>query len=304
MLRLARHLLLPFALLPFALGAQTTDSAHVPRSTPACESCAAWNAPHRPVHILGNTYYVGTDGLASILITSDRGHVLIDGGLAESAPRILANIQALGFRIEDVKLIVTSHVHYDHVGGVAELQRRSGAEVAASPSSADVLRTGVPGRDDPQHSIALPIAPVARVRVIADGETLHVGPIAVTAHFTPGHTSGGTTWTWRSCEAGQCEDMVYADSQTPVSADDFLFTRNNTYPNVLQDFEKSFAVLDGLPCGILLTPHPGASDLWKRLAARDSGNARALVDASACHSYAAHAREQLATRVAAERAKP
>lgn len=277
-----------------SLAAQNTDSS-------ACPSCATWNAPQHPFRVFGNTYYVGTHGLGSILITSDSGDILIDGALPESPPSIVANIRALGFRIEDVKLILNSHAHFDHAGGIAELQRLSGARVAASPWSADVLKAGGMGRGDPQYGSLLPIAPVANVSVIGDNETLHVGPIAVTSHFTPGHTPGGTTWSWKSCEAGRCLDIVYADSQTPISADNFLFTNNTSYPNAVQDFEHSATVLDTIPCGILLSPHPGASSLWERLAKRDAGDANALVDPSACHEYAENARAALAKRVAAEK---
>jgi metallo-beta-lactamase class B len=285
------------------LSAQTRDSAAAHTATPICESCAAWNAPQNPFRIYGGTYYVGVHGLSAILITSKDGHVLIDGDLAESVPSILANIRALGFRVEDVKLILNSHVHFDHAGGIAELQRLSGASVVASAWSAEVLRRGSSGRDDPQYGVLAPIAPLATVRVVADRETLRVGPLAVTAYLTPGHTPGGTSWTWRSCEAGRCLDMVYADSQSPVSADAFLFTRNTTYPSVLQDFANSFAVLDRLPCSILITPHPEVSGLWNRLARREAGDADALVDPSACKRYATAARERLAQRVAAEKAK-
>jgi metallo-beta-lactamase class B len=294
-------LLLVSAALP--LSAQTRDSVDAHTRVPACESCAAWNAPQRPFRLYGNAYYVGTHGLSAILIASNDGHILIDGDLPESVPSILANIRALGFRVADVKLILNSHVHFDHAGGIAELQRLSGAAVAASTSSAEVLRRGSSGRDDPQYGVLPSIAPVANVRAIADRETLRVGPLAVTAYLTPGHTPGGTSWTWRSCEGGRCLDVVYADSQTPVSADDFLFTNSATYPGVLRDFEKSFAVLDSLPCSILVTPHPDASGVWSRLARRDAGDADALVDPAACKRYAAGARERLAQRVAAERAK-
>jgi metallo-beta-lactamase class B len=279
----------------------TTAPLHAQRpDSTVCASCAEWNAPQAPFRVFGNTYYVGTHGLGSILITSDSGDVLIDGALAQSADVIIANIQALGFRIEDVKLILNSHAHFDHAGGISELQRRSGARVAASPWSAKVLETGMTGRADPQYSIALPIARVARVRVISDNETLHVGSTAVTSHFTPGHTPGGTSWTWRSCEASRCLDLVYADSQTPVSADDFRFTRNTSYPNAIHDFEHSSAVIETLPCDILLTPHPGASSLWERLAARVAGDTNAFVNPAGCREFAAHARAELAERIGVE----
>jgi metallo-beta-lactamase class B len=254
--------------------------------------------------VYGNTYYVGPHGLGAILVTSPQGHVLIDGALPESVPGIVENIHTLGFRIEDVKLIVSSHVHFDHAGGIAALQHASGAAIAASPSSAAVLRAGAMGRDDPQYGTIPSISPVPSARVIADGETLRVGSLALTAHFTPGHTSGGTTWSWVSCERDRCMNMVYADSQTPVSADDFLFTSNATYPGVLADFARSETVLDALPCDILMTPHPGASGFWERVAERDRGNADALVDREACKRLAASSRRQLDQRVAKERSAP
>ena len=268
-----------------------------------CPSCAEWNAPQKPFRIFGNTYWVGTHGLGSILVTSREGHVLIDGGLPESAPAILDNIHALGFRVQDVKLILNSHAHFDHAGGIAALQRVSGARVAASPWSATVLERGASGPGDPQYGVLLSYAPVKNVRTFADGDTLRVGALALVAHITAGHTPGGTTWTWRACEGARCLDMVYADSQTPVSADDFFFTRNSTYPSAIADFEHGFAVLDSLPCDVLLTPHPDASQLWQRVAAREAGTQDALVNQGACKAYAAAARERLKQRLASEATK-
>jgi metallo-beta-lactamase class B len=300
---IARLSLLCLLVPPSGMLAQTADTSAAHRQTPGCTSCAVWNVPQRPFLLVGNTYYVGTHGLGAILVTSDKGHVLIDGALPESAPLIAANIQALGFHLEDVKLILNSHDHFDHAGGIAELQRLTGATVAASRSSASVLEHGTSAPDDPQYGVLAAYPAVPRVRVIADGEVVTVGPLALTAHATPGHTPGGTTWTWRSCEGARCYDVVYADSQTPVSADDFHFTRNTTYPAALRDFEKGFATLESLPCDILLTPHPDASGLWQRVAARDAGSATALVNTQACKDFAAAARRTLAKRVEAEGAQ-
>lgn len=230
-----------------------------------CSSCAEWNVPHAPVRIYGNTYWVGTNALGSILITSDRGHILIDGALPESAPQILANIRTLGFRPEDVKLILNSHTHYDHAGGIDALRRATGAQVAASDASARDLERGGPGPSDPQLGLALSYPPVPSVRRIVDGEVLRVGSLAVKAVYTPGHTPGGTTWTWQACAPEDVSlDIVYADSQSPVSNDDFLFTKPTRYPSVVSDFEHSFKVLETMPCSILITPHPGASRVWER----------------------------------------
>ncbi len=298
------HLLILLSLaVPLPLLGQDGDTSS---GYPAdlCPSCAEWNAPQPPFRLFGNSYYVGTRGLGAILITSADGHVLIDGALPESAGRIIANIAALGFRVEDVKLILNSHPHYDHAGGIATLQRVSGATVAASPRAAPALEHGESGPDDPQHGVALSFPPVKEVSVFNDGDTLRVGPLAVTAHLTPGHTPGGTSWTWRSCDGERCVSLVYADSQTPVSADDFYFTRSSTYPSAIADFERGFAVLERLECDILLTPHPGASQLWERVAAHDSGAAGALIDSEGCKRYATAARQRLARRIAAEAATP
>jgi metallo-beta-lactamase class B len=261
----------------------------------ACKQCAEWNIAQQPVRIFGNTYYVGVHGLSSILITSPDGDILIDGDMAESAPKIAANIAALGFQMKDIKLILNSHDHYDHAGGIAELQRLSGARVAASPASAKVLEQGHSGTDDPQYGSLPPIRPVAHVKVIKDGETLHVGSLALTAHFTPGHTPGGTTWTWQSCEPQRCLNVAYVDSLTAVSAPGFHFS------NVRRDFDKSFTTVSALPCDILLTPHPDVSDLWSRLERRDQGGeADALIDTMACKRLANLSRANFDTRLAQE----
>lgn len=266
-----------------------------------CPSCSAWNQSQKPFRIFSNTYYVGTHGLSSVLIASKVGHVLIDGDLPQSAQQILDNIRSLGFRVEDIKLIVNSHVHFDHAGGIAELQRLSGARVMASPWSAAVLSKGGIGTGDPQVGVIAPIAPVNNVHELRDGERVRVGEIVMTAHFTPGHTPGGTSWTWESCEANLCREFVYADSITPVSAPGFKFTSSREYPTALADFAKTFAFLESTPCDILITTHPEVSDLWDRVDAREkSSKTDPLVDPGACRRLAEQGREQLRQRVAIE----
>lgn len=279
----------------------TTSVREVPDMT-SCSYCARWNEPRDPARIFGNTYYVGTNGLGSVLITSADGHVLIDGALHESAPLILANIRALGFEPGDVKLVLNSHAHFDHAGGIGVLQKATGAVVAASPNSASVLMAGSPGTDDPQYLelIDIPMTPVDSVRIISDGETLHVGPLELTAHFTPGHTTGGTTWTWTSCEGDNCLNLVYADSITPVSEDGFRFSNNTRYPTILDDFDRSFSLLESLSCDVLITPHPGASRLFERMQ-NDSKSPDELIDRTACARYVSSARDRLAQRIESEK---
>lgn len=266
----------------------------------SCKACVEWNIPQEPFRIYGNTYYVGTRGLGSILITSPSGHVLIDGALPESAPLISANVRSLGFRMEDVKLILNSHVHFDHAGGLAELQKLSGARVAASPWTAEAMKRGVVPRDDPQFGVIGPITRVENVETVRDGETVTGGDVRLTARLTPGHTPGGTSWTWQSCESHRCLNLVYADSLTPVSAEGFRFSAGEVYPGALRDFERSFSFLESTPCDILITPHPEFSSLWQRLERRTS-DPDALIDRSACRVLAGSSRERLRKRLAAER---
>lgn len=262
----------------------------------SCKECPTWNVPQRPFKIYGNTYFVGTHGLSSILITSPSGHVLIDGALSESVPHIVDNIRTLGFKVEDIKLIVNSHVHFDHAGGIAELQKLSGARVAASPWTADVLKTGAVAPDDPQFGIIIPTAKIARVEILKDGEQVSGGAAALTAHLTPGHTPGGTSWTWQSCENGRCLQLVYADSLSTVSADGYLYSHRAKYPHA-EDFERSFAFLESTPCDILITPHPDASNLWERL------DRHALSEPAACKTLAEGMRDRLKKRLATEGGK-
>ena len=296
-----RHLtiwVLPLLLAAFVCMAcgQTSPSS--------CKQCAEWNQPQKPFRIFGNSYYVGPHGLSSVLITSDVGHILIDGALAESAPLIVANIRALGFRIEDVKIIVNTHVHSDHAGGIRELQRLSGARVLASKGSAAVMRQGGVGRSDPQYGSITGIAPIKKVEELHDGEVIKVGTTSVTAHLTAGHTPGGTSWTWASCEGEVCHDIVYADSLTPISAEGFRFTNSRAHPHALDDFEKSYNFLETAPCDILITAHPGMSNLWERLESRQSGTTPdPMVDRGACRELASKSRAQLRQRIDEERKK-
>jgi metallo-beta-lactamase class B len=272
----------------------------------ACEYCQGWSRPHEPFKVYGNTWYVGS-ALSSVLITSKNGHILIDAGLTQTAPQIAANIEKLGFRLEDVKLILNSHMHYDHAGGIAALQRASGARVAASPAGRRALEGGGPTSEDPQFAFGPKhnnFPAVKNVREIADGEELRVGDLRITAHFTPGHTSGGTSWTWTSCEGTRCLAMVYADSLNSVSAPGFKFSGDATHASLVPTFTHSMDVVSALKCDILLAPHPEGFDMEAKLAARAAKPAPdPFIDSAACKAYADGARQRLEKRVAEEQAQ-
>lgn len=258
-----------------------------------CRSCPAWNAPHAPFKLHGGSYYVGVDGLSSVLITTPDGHFLIDGGLPQSAEAIRQNIRALGFDVRDIKWLLNSHAHFDHAGGLAVLQRLSGAPVAASAATAAALKTGRAGADDPQYApdntMAFPA--ITSVRTIRGGETLVLGGVTVTAHDTPGHAPGGNSWSWQSCEAGKCVDIVFADSLTAVSEPDYRFSDHPTY---VAAFRTSIAKVRALDCDILVSAHPEPSDLFAK------AQAGMLIDGSACRDYADAAETRLDKRLAEE----
>jgi metallo-beta-lactamase class B len=286
--------------LALLAAAARADAQLVPDAPIDCGACAAWNVPIPPFRIFGNSYYVGTAELAAILIAGDDGLVLLDGALPQSAPLIDRSIAELGFETADVRLIVNSHTHFDHAGGIAALQRATRARVAASPRSAEALRAGKPTSDDPQFAVADNDFPrVPDVRIVRDGETLSVGDVEITAHFTPGHTPGSTTWSWRSCEGSRCLDVVYADSLNPVSADSFRFSST---PSIVASYERSIRTVDSLPCDILLSPHPGFFGMQEKLRLRGAGEPDVFVDANACRAYASAARARLTQRLEQERA--
>jgi len=266
-----------------------------------------WSQPQAPIHLYGNSYYVGSAGLSSVLIDSGDGLVLLDGTLPKNAPMIEAHIRALGFRLEDVKYILNSHAHFDHAGGIAALARDTAATVVVSASGAQALRAGRAVADDPQAAFKdAGFPPVTTpIREIADGEALRLGNVAITAHFTPGHTPGSTTWTWRSCEKQRCLDFVYGDSINAISAPGFHFLADQTHGDLVPRIRQSIATLAALPCDILVPVHPDSIGLDRKLARIAGGEAKpdSLVDTHACRDYAAQFTRVLDQRIAREKAE-
>jgi len=259
---------------------------------------ASWTQPQKPFQIDGNTYYVGSQGLSAILITSPAGHVLIDGTLPQNASMIESNIRVLGFRVRDIRWILNSHTHGDHAGAIAKLAHDSGAKVAASAKSAKALALGGDDPDDPQHGMAPFYPKVTKVRIVADGETLHVGSLALQMHAMPGHTPGSTGWTWRSCEGKHCVSMVYADSITLLSTPDYRYA-DPAHPERLAGYRHTLAMLAALPCDILLTPHP-RDDFFEKAARIAPGKPNPLIDPQACKAYAAEGKQNLEERMQKE----
>lgn len=269
----------------------------------ASVACAAehsddWNGAQKPFTIYGNTHYVGTAGISALLITSPQGHILIDGATEKGGQVVADNIRVLGYKLEDVKYILSSHAHHDHAGGIALLQKLSGATVLAGAANVPTMRTGVTPKEDPQFGTLDSFPGAAKVRAVDDGEVVKLGALSITAHSTPGHTPGGMSWTWQSCEAGRCEAMVFGDSLTAISADGYRFT---DHPELVATFRRSFAKVEGLPCDVLVAAHPGFNDLWGRQERAAKEGSMAYVDRDACRALAAGARERLDKRLASEK---
>jgi metallo-beta-lactamase class B len=241
---------------------------------------AKWNEPTEPFRIAGNIYYVGTAGLASYLITTPKGDILLDGGLPESAPRIEANITKLGFHLNDVKILLNSHAHFDHAGGLAALKQATGAQLIVSKADGEMIAQGRQVYFDLDPDRKFPPAKVDRF--INDGGTVQLGGTTLTAHLTPGHSLGCTTWTMPVVEAGKTYNVVFFCSTTFVG---FHFFNNPKNPHLVDDFNTTFAKLNAMPCDIFLAPHGEFFHLSEKRVRMKEGGANPFIDPN---EFAAH----------------
>jgi metallo-beta-lactamase class B len=274
--------------------ADAQHSSDIVRFASVCEDWDDWDKPTEPFQIHGNTWYVGTCGIAAILIKGDDGAVLIDSGTNTGSEAIEANIAALGYTMRDVKALLVSHEHYDHVGGMARFQGLSGTPLWVGEGAAEVMRTGKDDPRDPQAGLHAAMAPVTgTIRAVADGEVLETTGVTLTAIATPGHTIGAMSWQWESCTAGGCVTIVYGDSLSPVSADEYRFT---DHPEYVAMFRRGIARLAGLECDMLITPHPSASQMLAR------ARTGSFEGGMTCLAYAASKTKALDDRLAKEAA--
>ncbi|WP_164115141.1 L1 family subclass B3 metallo-beta-lactamase [Stenotrophomonas maltophilia] len=250
---------------------------------------ASWLQPMAPLQIADHTWQIGTQDLTALLVQTADGAVLLDGGMPQMASHLISNMKVRGVAPQDLRLILLSHAHADHAGPVAELKRRTGAKVAANSESALLLARG--GSNDLHFGDDITYPPANADRIIMDGEVVTVGGIAFTAHFMPGHTPGSTAWTWTDTRDGKPVRIAYADS---LSAPGYQLKGNPRYPRLVEDYRRSFATVRGLPCDLLLTPHPGASN-WDYAAGAKAG-AKALT----CKAYADAAEQKFDAQLAKE----
>ena len=237
----------------------------------ADDASRAMNQPVKPYRVIGNIYYVGASDVSSFLITTPNGHILLDSGFIETVPQIKQNMAQLGFRLEDIKILLNSHAHYDHAGGLAELKRLTGAKLMTSEGDIPLLAAG--GKGDPNFGDRFSFEPVKPDRVLRDGDKVELGGVTMIARMTPGHTKGCTSWTMKvrdggtdnvkgggtdvqgggnDVKGGKEYDVVFVGS---TSVPGYQLVSNQRYPDIVADYEKTFRLLKSLKCDVFLAAH-------------------------------------------------
>ena len=245
------------------------------------EQARKWNEPVKPFKIIGNLYYVGATEVSSYLITTPEGHIILDSGFAETVPQIKKNVEELGFHFEDVKIIITSHAHADHVGGVGLLKQMTGAQLAVSLADADLLARG--GKNDPNFGDRFQFQAVLADRKLRDRDTVKLGDVTLTARLTPGHTKGCTTWTMKVKDGSKSRDVVIIGS--PNVNPGYKFVGNTVYPRITEDYEQTFRVLKSLPVDYFLGAHGSYFDMETKYARFKAGASTAFIDPAGYKNY-------------------
>lgn len=257
------------------------------------QSPNAWRQPVAPVRISDHTWQIGTAGITAILVKTQDGALLIDGGLPQAADMLLAHMRALGVAPGDLKLILTSHAHGDHAGPIAAIKRATGAQLLNNAESAVLMANG--GSNDLQFGDEVLYPPAQTDRILHDGEVVALDGLHLTAHFIPGHTPGSTAWTWDDTRDGARVRVAYVDSLT---APGYRLVDNPRIPHLIEDFQHSFATVRGLPCDLLVTPHADASG-WDFASA-----AKPHPKPMTCRAYADAAERKLRAQIAAQTPAP
>jgi metallo-beta-lactamase class B len=259
-----------------------------------------WNTPTEPFHVIDNVYYVGTEGLAAYLFVTPQGNILLDGATAEAVPQIEANIAKLGFKVADTKILLNSHAHFDHSGGLAQLKKDTGAQLAAMEGDVSALEGGFYLGSEDNKAMGAP--PVKVDRVLKDGAKVTLGGFTLTANLTPGHSRGCTSWGFTAKDAGgSYEALVFCSATVAANR----ITPPLQYPGIVEDYRKTFARAKTMKVDVPLAPHPEFFDLLgKRSKAGAPKNA--FIDPAAFPVYIARLEadfeKTLADRTAA--AKP
>ena len=266
----------------------------------AAQTPASWTDPFPPFRIAGNLYYVGSKGLASYLITTPQGHVLINSDLEANVPLIQASIAQLGFKFSDVKILLISHAHWDHNAGSAKVKELTGARYMVMEGDADVVETG--GKSDFQYGRdpGMLYPPTGVDRVLRHGDEVRLGDVVLVAHHTPGHTKGCTTWTLTVRDGGAVYHAVIIGS--PNVNPGYKLVDNTKYPTIAEDYERTFRVLKSLRCDVFLGAHGSYFGLDEKYARMRAGTANAFVDNRGCAAFIEEKEQQFRSELARQKA--
>jgi metallo-beta-lactamase class B len=259
---------------------------------------SAWREPFDPVKVIGNIYYVGTRGLSSFLIVTPAGGIVIDSGEAETVPFIRANVEKLGFRLSDVRLLLTGHAHFDHVGGHADLRRLTGAQVVVMDADREALESGV----DRSALGGTGWQPVHIDRVVKDGDVVTLGGATLTAHLTPGHTQGCTTWTMETTENGRRYQVAFVCSVTINEG--VRLVGNTRVPAIADHYARAFRMLRELKPDVFVAEHGSVFGLEAKAArARAAGQPNPFVDPDGYQRFVDRSEQTYLKQLRAEQGK-
>jgi len=262
---------------------------------------SSWTTPFPPYRIAGNLYYVGSKDLASYLIVTPQGDILINSSLQSSVPLIKKSVEQLGFKFSDIKILLISHAHWDHAAGSAEIKRLTGAKYMVMDADVPVVESG--GRKDFHYGRSPEDRyPPAKVdRVLHDGDEVRLGGTVLVAHLTPGHTKGCTTWTMKVNDGGKTYNVVIVGS--PNINPGYKLVGDPAYPQMAQDYEKTFQVLKSLPCDIFLGAHGGYYGMLAKYARSKQEGAKAFVDPQGYKAFVADREQVFRAELAKQRKK-
>ncbi|HKF52716.1 MAG TPA: subclass B3 metallo-beta-lactamase [Candidatus Acidoferrales bacterium] len=258
-----------------------------------------WTTPFPPFRIAGNLYYVGSKDLASYLVTTPKGNILIDCDLEADVPLIQASIEKLGFKFSDTKILLISHAHWDHDAGCAAIKEKTGASYMVMDADVPVVESG--GKADFQygHSAEDLYRPVRVDRVLHDGDEVKLGGAVLVAHLTAGHTKGCTTWTMKVTEGRKTYHVVIVGS--PNVNPGYKLVNNAAYPQIAEDYERMFRVLNSLPCDIFLGAHGSYFGLEAKYAVMQQGQRNPFVDPEGYKNYVQETEQAFRDEVAKQR---
>lgn len=241
-------------------GLHFSFSAYTYAQSPNEKYRTNWSKPAEPLHIIGNIYYVGATGISSYIITTSQGLILLDSGTLPMLPVIKKNIEKLGFSITDVKYIISSHAHWDHVEGHAQMKRVTGAQIVALDEDATAIASGI----DSSALNGEGWEPVKVDRIIEDGDTLSLGNVILTAHLTPGHTKGCTSWTTTVTEGHKSYKVIFVGGTSINSGVKLL--NNERHPQIAEDYAKTIKLLKSLNPDVFLAQHPSMYTMQEKRA--------------------------------------